>query len=55
MRFVSAYLVKCETVAAACNARPQTKPDFTNPDLWPRLPNSSDLNPVDYRIRGVLQ
>jgi DDE superfamily endonuclease len=28
-------------------------PDFITPDLWP--PNSSDLNPVDYRIWGILQ
>jgi len=28
-------------------------PDFITPDLWP--PNSPDLNPVDYRIWGVLQ
>ena len=28
-------------------------PKFTVPDLWP--PNSLDLNPVDYRICGVMQ
>jgi len=28
-------------------------PDFITPDLWP--PNCPDLNPVDYRICGVLQ
>ena len=28
-------------------------PDFIQPDLWP--PNSPDLNPVDYKILGVLQ
>src|SRR6185436_12445119 len=28
-------------------------PDFITPDLWP--PNSPDLNPVDYRIWGILQ
>ena len=28
-------------------------PDFTGPDLWP--PNSPDLNPVDYKIWGVMQ
>ena len=27
--------------------------DFITPDLWP--PNSPDLNPVDYRIWGILQ
>ena len=27
-------------------------PDFITADLWP--PNSPDLNPVDYRICGVL-
>ena len=28
-------------------------PDFISPDLWP--PNSSDLNPVDYKVWGVMQ
>ncbi len=28
-------------------------PDFIAPDIWP--PNSPDLNPVDYRIWGLLQ
>ena len=28
-------------------------PDFISPTLWP--PNSPDLNPVDYKIWGVLQ
>ena len=28
-------------------------PDFIPPTLWP--PNSPDLNPVDYRIWGILQ
>ena len=28
-------------------------PDFISPLLWP--PNSSDLNAVDYEVRGVLQ
>jgi hypothetical protein len=28
-------------------------PDFISPELWP--PNSPDLNPVDYRIWGILQ
>ena len=28
-------------------------PDFIGPDLWP--PNSPDLNPVDYKIWGVMQ
>jgi len=27
--------------------------DFIPPDLW--LPNSSDLNPVDYKIWGIVQ
>ena len=27
-------------------------PKFIPPDLWP--PNSLDLNPVDYRIWGVM-
>ena len=28
-------------------------PDFIGPDLWP--PNSPDLNPVDYKIWGLVQ
>jgi len=28
-------------------------PDFIGPDLWP--PNSSDMNPVDYKIWEVVQ
>ena len=28
-------------------------PDFIGPDLWPQ--NSPDLNPVDYKIWGVMQ
>jgi hypothetical protein len=28
-------------------------PDFIGPDLWPA--NSPDLNPVDYRIWGMIQ
>ena len=28
-------------------------PDFISPLLW--LPNSPDLNPVDYKVWGVLQ
>jgi len=28
-------------------------PRFISPDLWP--PNSPDLNPVDYKIWGVMQ
>ena len=31
----------------------QETPDFIGPDLWP--PNSLDLNPVDYKIWGVMQ
>ena len=31
----------------------QVTPAFIPPDLWP--PNSSDLNPVDYKIWGVVQ
>jgi len=31
----------------------QETPDFTSPDLWP--PNSPDLNPVDYKVWGVMQ
>jgi len=27
-------------------------PRFSGPDLWP--PNSPDLNPVDYKVRGVI-
>jgi len=28
-------------------------PEFIGPDLWP--PNSPDLNPVDYRVWGLMQ
>ena len=31
----------------------QETPDFIGPDLW--LPNSPDLNPVDYKIWVVMQ
>jgi len=31
----------------------EDKPGFISPNLWP--PNSSDLNPVDYRIWGLMQ
>jgi len=31
----------------------QETPDFIPPDLWP--PNSPDLNPVDYKIWGIMQ
>ena len=31
----------------------QEMPEFIAPDLWP--PNSPDLNPVDYRVWGLMQ
>ena len=31
----------------------QTTPAFISPDLWP--PNSPDLNPVDYKMWGIVQ
>jgi len=31
----------------------RSMPQFITPDLW--LPNSSDLNPVGYKICGVMQ
>jgi len=31
----------------------QKTPEFIAPDLWP--PNSPDLNPVDYRVWGLMQ
>jgi len=31
----------------------QETPEFISPDLWP--PNSPDLNPVDYRVWGLMQ
>ena len=31
-------------------------PDFIGPDLWPEwLPNSPDLNSIDYKIWGDMQ
>ena len=39
----------CETVALLT----KETPDFIPPDLWP--PNSPDLNPVDYKIWGIMQ
>jgi len=39
----------CETVQLL----QQQTPGFNSPDLWP--PNSPDLNPVDYRIWGLMQ
>ena len=31
----------------------RSAPQFIAPDFWP--PNSPDLNPVDYKIWGVMQ
>jgi len=31
----------------------QETPNFIGPDLWP--PNSPDMNPVDYKVWGVMQ
>ena len=45
--------------APAHRAHPTVKlletevPDFISPSLWP--PNSPDLNPVDYKIWGIVQ
>jgi len=39
----------CETVTLLA----QETPRFIGPDLWP--PNSPDLNPVDYKVWGLLQ
>jgi len=39
----------CETVQLL----QQQTPGFISPDLWP--PNSPELNPVDYRIWGLMQ
>ena len=39
----------CETVQLL----QQQTPGFVSPDLWP--PNSPNLNPVDYRIWGLIQ
>ena len=38
----------CETVELL----KAVTPDFIPPNLWP--PNSPDLNPVDYKIWGIL-
>jgi len=39
----------CETIKLL----QQEMPAFISPDLWP--PNNPDLNPVDYKIWGVMQ
>jgi len=39
----------CETIKLL----QREMPAFFSPDLWP--PNSPDLNPVDYKIWGVMQ
>jgi len=38
-----------DTVALLARAAPL----FIDPDLWP--PNSPDLNPMDYKVWGVMQ
>jgi len=43
----SKTVLRC-TVHVKCKT-----PDFITPDLWPS--NNPDLNPVNYRILGVLQ
>ena len=49
------YLVKCsnKTVHRRTGLLQRETPAFISPDLWP--PNSSDLNPVNYKICGVMQ
>ena len=55
------YLVKhnalfCTNYTAyrkKCAISRQSSASSTPPDLWP--PNSPDLNPVDYRIWGLMQ
>jgi len=39
--------------SAAINLPQREVPAFISPDRWP--PNSPDLNPVDYKIWGVMQ
>jgi len=39
----------CETIKLL----QRETPAFISPDLWP--PNSPDLNPVNYKICGVMQ
>ena len=41
-----------ETIELLTNETPES-PDFISHALWP--PNSPDLNPVDYKIWGVMQ
>ena len=53
------FFVFQQDSASAHRARETTKllqwetPAFISPDLWP--PNSPDLNPVDYKIWGVME
>jgi len=39
-------------IPSSC-CRERETPDFIGPDLW--LPDSPDLNPIDYKIWGVMQ
>ena len=57
-----AYVRGLHLPAAQCTCTPcmghhraarRETPDFIGPDLWPA--NSPDLNPVDYRIWGLIQ
>ena len=46
-----AHRAPCDTIQLLTRETPDFK--FIPPSLWP--PNSQDLNPVDYRVWGVLQ
>ena len=47
--------IQCTGAQSTCDnqAAVQETPAFVSPDLWP--PNSPDLNPVNYKICGVVQ
>ena len=44
---------QCTSACETIELLQRETPAFISPDLWP--PNSSDLNPVDYKICGVMQ
>ena len=46
------YVFQQDSASETIELLRRENPDFIGPDLW--LPNSLDLNPVDYKIWGVM-